>query len=94
MNANVQRVLGGLVSKFTEPQRLQAYLDLLRQGDGSSVEVLCDNINYLGHLRNAIICRGEWTRWEPQRYEAETLLDCLQMAVRQRYATESSNVGP
>jgi hypothetical protein len=62
------------------------HLQTLRAGEGSSVEVLCDNSEHgvNGHSRNAIICSGEWTGWALRRYEADSLLGCFALAVQER----------
>lgn len=61
-----------------------AHLQYLRAGTGSSVEFLCDNVDQKDHAKSAVICFGDWTDWTPLRYEADTLLGCLLLAVKER----------
>ncbi len=52
---------------------------VLRQDEGSSVTILCDNPD--GPPNNAIECCGDWTGWKDTRFEGATLLECLTKAV-------------
>ena len=51
----------------------------LRQDDGSSVTILCDNSE--GDPNNAVICNGAWTDWRDQRFSGETLDQALAEAL-------------
>jgi hypothetical protein len=69
------------------------HIQTLRNGEGSAVEVLCDNPGHNnGHASNAVICSGEWTGWELRRYEADSLLGALRLAVLERQQTEARQV--
>lgn len=61
-------------------------VESLREGVATSVELLCDNDS--GDPNNAIICCGEWTDWSLLRFEGDSLLGCLRMAVIERRVRE------
>ena len=48
-------------------------LSRLREGEGSSVTLLCDNPDFNGQPNNAIEVCGEWTNWEDRRFTGDTL---------------------
>ncbi len=67
-------------------------INVLRQGEADSVEILCDNPE--GDPNNAIVCNGSWTKWKPRRFEAETMTDCLIQAVDTKKAVEAADPDP
>lgn len=56
-------------------------IDELRKHEACSVEILCDNHDFNGHKDSAVICSGDWTDYIEQRYEGDTLVDALLLAV-------------
>lgn len=56
-------------------------INILRQDEGSSVIILCDNPDYNGLPNNAILCCGDWTDWEERRFAADSLLGCFDLAL-------------
>lgn len=62
-------------------------LNELRNEEGNSVTIFCDNPD--GPPNNAIECCGDWTNWEPLRFERSTLLQCLNDAVLAKRTKES-----
>jgi len=48
----------------------------LREDEGSSVTILCDNPDFEGPA-NAVVCCGEWTKWKEARFSGETLDQAL-----------------
>ncbi len=54
----------------------------LRSHDGDAVTILCDNAE--GEPNNAVECNGEWTGYNDDRFEGDTLLDALRAANKQR----------
>ncbi len=54
----------------------------LRSHDGDAVTILCDNAE--GEPNNAVECNGEWTGYNDDRFEGDTLLDALREANKQR----------
>lgn len=65
-------------------QEIVAYIDELRQDEASSVEIINTNQDFNGHKNNAVICTGPWTEYAEQRFEGDTLLDSLRLAVDAR----------
>jgi hypothetical protein len=57
-------------------------LSRLREGEGSSVTLLCDNPDFNGQPSNAIEVCGEWTNWEDRRFTGDTLHAAVLSAYR------------
>jgi len=58
-------------------------IDTLRQHEGDSVTILCDNPEFHGP-NNIIVCNGEWTDWKDVRFSGKSVLECLQKAAIER----------
>lgn len=59
-------------------------IDALRENEGAMVTICCDNPDYNGLPNCAIdVCDG-WTDWEEESFRADTVLDCLQLALKSR----------
>jgi hypothetical protein len=56
-------------------------IDGLRAGEGSSVDVLCENPEGTGPDNHAVDVFGEWTDWCPRRFYGQTLHAALAAAV-------------
>lgn len=57
-------------------------IDDLRENEGASVNVLCDNPD--GAPNNAIEVCDDWTGWEPRRFEGDTLMRALNAAFEEK----------
>ena len=85
-----------------ENERLSEFDSLiatLTEGEGDSVQILCDNPEAEGpHEYTAIECFGDWTEWKKLRYYGASKIDCLRKAVKSRQAlkgtTPSKTDGP
>lgn len=67
-----------------------AGIQILRDDEGSAVEIVCDN-GYLHGQPNCLIrCHGDWTDWEEMRFAADTLLQCITQAVIAKAEKEGS----
>ena len=53
----------------------------LREEEGSSVEILSDNVDAADQPNCAVICNGDWTMWEDQRFGGDTLDQALAEAL-------------
>jgi len=69
-----------------EAVSLQILIDDLRAEEGSSVTIHCDNLEFNGMPNCAIYVCAEWTKWEGQRFEGDTVVKALQAAVDSKYA--------
>lgn len=56
-------------------------LNRLRANEGASVTFICDNPDFNGQPNCAIEVTDSWTDWEPRRFAAETIAECLKLAV-------------
>lgn len=65
-----------------------AMLHALREDEGDSVTLLCDNPE--GPPNNAIECNGGWTDWVDRRFGGET----IEQAVRLAYLAKRSPINP
>ena len=59
-------------------------LEELREQEGHTVTLCCDNPD--GPPDAAIQVCGDWTEWDEVRIEGQTVLECLQKAVRAKRA--------
>lgn len=60
-------------NRFEQDGRNWRIINKLRAGEGSSVEVLCDNPDFNGQPNNAVVCNGGWTDWQNVRFTGETV---------------------
>lgn len=59
-------------------------IELLRAEEANSVEIVCDNPEGCGTVKNpncAIVCFGGWTNFEHRRFSGDTVLQCLEAAL-------------
>lgn len=72
-------------------------IEILREGEGASVTLLCDNPGPDGP-HNAIEVTDDWTDWQPVRFTGETLTHALRAAIGReggvRMAAEPFRHGP
>lgn len=62
-------------------------IDRLRDDEGDSVTILCDNPGDFDMSYNvAIDCNGGWTGWIDRRFTGQNVADCLRQAVEARAA--------
>lgn len=55
-------------------------LNRLRQDEGNTVLILCDNPDF-GGAQSAVEVSADWTEWKRRRFEADNLAGALQAAV-------------
>jgi hypothetical protein len=67
-------------------------IDYLRQDEGDSVEIICDNAVY-GEPDRLVIVSGGWTNWAWERYGADTLLEALTNAANAREKRKDDDDG-
>lgn len=77
----------GEVGRGPEAIRIMILVDELRSDEGDAVELLCDNPE--DGPNNAVVCCGEWTKWEPQRFFGDSLEEALQSAVTAKHGVTS-----
>lgn len=63
-----------------ESHAIVGLINQLREDEGNSVEILCDNPD--GEPNNGIVCIGDWTGWDQCRFDGNTLRECLEKAVQ------------
>lgn len=70
-------------AKESYPMRL---INRLRDGDGEgdSVEILCDNPEGDGANNCAVVCCGDWTGWQDRRFQGISLTVALEAAAGAR----------
>lgn len=59
--------------------RAWACIEILREEEANSVEILCDNPE--GPPNAAVICCGDWTGWDERRFEGDNVFEALEAAV-------------
>lgn len=64
-------------------------LNILRENEGATVTLFCDNPDFSGRPNNAIEVNDDWTGWDDQRYEGDTLAEALESALSHRKKLES-----
>lgn len=60
-------------NRYLQQARNWHIVEQLRAGEGSSVEILCDNPDFNGQPNNAVVCNGEWTDWQNTRFTGDTV---------------------
>ena len=90
-DASLQRVpntirqsIAEVIEELSAAAEIARLIDVLRAGEGDSVEILCDNPDFNGQPNCAIVCCGDWTGWLHKRFAADTVLDALSMAMTER----------
>lgn len=70
-----------LISGFQTAAETLLAIEVLRESEGNSVQIFCDNPEPLNSEdRNAIYVCGDFTGWEEVQYTGASLLDCLMKA--------------
>lgn len=52
----------------------------LREGEGDSITLLCDNPDFNGQPNNAVECCGAWTDWKDRRFTGDSLVGAVRTA--------------
>lgn len=73
-------------TRDVEAIRILYAIDLLRDDEGNSVEIMCPNPD--GPPHQAIEVTAIWTDWQPRRFTGDTLLDALDSAIEAMPAKE------
>lgn len=66
-----------------------AGIQILRDEEGDSVQIVSDNADFNGLPNCLIVCCGSWTDWEDRRFTADTLFLCITQAVLEKAAFDS-----
>lgn len=73
--------------KLTHAESILSLLNELREGEGDTVTLMCDNPDFNGLPDRAVECCGHWTDWHTERFQADTLHECLWLAVKAKRAS-------
>lgn len=57
-------------------------IEVLTDGEGDTVQVLCPNQDFNGQPNYAIECNGFWTDWQDRRFAHDSRVECFRLAVR------------
>lgn len=57
-------------------------IEILTDGEGDVVTVLCPNPDFNGQPNYAILCNGFWTDWKERRFADDRQIECFRSAVR------------
>jgi hypothetical protein len=68
-------------------------IDRLREEEGASVTILCDDPDFNGKPDGAVIVCGSWTAWEDRRFDAPTVTEALRAAVKAMDDSRGSLLG-
>lgn len=71
-------------TQITQENVFVETLNYLRADEGDSVNLLCDNPE--GPPNNAVICCGDWTDWQDERFEGQTLIEAVNKAALSKAA--------
>ncbi len=74
----------GEIAKLLPAIECWSIVEQLRAPEGAEVILLCDNPDFNGQPNNVIEICDDWTRWTQVRFTGETMLECLQKALRAR----------
>lgn len=81
-------------NRYLQDARNWHIVEQLRVGEGSSVEILCDNADFNGQPNNAVVCNGEWTDWQNIRFTGDSIdaaLGAAMVAFTQWSRTNAGN---
>lgn len=97
VDQNPRRALLGwpALSLIDEVERLWAFtesIDRLREPDGASVTIFCDNPDPGHHPTCAVEIYDDWTNWQPERFTGETLTEALDAAEKMRRLVREGKV--
>lgn len=62
-------------------------INALREREGSSVTILCENPEGSGSNKQAVLVSDDWTDWTEMRFDGETVADALSKALEKRAET-------
>lgn len=52
-------------------------VEALRATEGNAITLVCDNPDFNGQPNNAVVCNGDWTKWNDTRFTGDTILEAL-----------------
>lgn len=58
-------------------------IEVLTDGEGDTVTVLCPNPDFNGQPNYAIECNGYWTDWQDRRFADDSQIECFRKAVHE-----------
>ncbi len=71
-------------SEFLEARNITRMLNALREEEGATVTFCCDNPDFNGLPDRCIYCNASFTNWQDLDFRADTLEQCLSMALQAR----------
>lgn len=78
--AEITRLQSELDAKGKRELKVLNLIDKLREPEGHSVTLFCDNPDFNGQPNCAIEVCGDWTGWEDKRFPGDTVLEALEKA--------------
>lgn len=73
-----------MMSGLTDAEAIEAWrlIEVLSDGEGDSVTVLCPNPDFNGQPAYAIECNGMWTSYIDRRFADDSQIECFRKAVK------------
>lgn len=65
---------------MTPAEETLQLIEELRAEEGASVLILCKNPDFNGQKNEAIVCQAPFTGWKEERFDGDTLIECLRSA--------------
>ena len=78
---SVYREDGSRIWSAEDAINIVRMIDVLRNYEGDTVTIVCDNADFNGQPDRMIICNGMWTGWQDKTFQHDDLRECLRMAV-------------
>ncbi len=66
--------------KATAGAAAWALVEALREAEGNTVTLVCDNPDFNGQPNCLVECCGDWTNYETHRFPGDTMMDALKAA--------------
>ena len=86
-DASVERAgdydMDGRRKDVTDAEAIEIWrlIEVLTDGEGDTVNVLCPNPDFNGQPAFAIECNGHWTEWQNRRFADDRQVKCFRKAV-------------
>lgn len=85
-----QNGVGQLRVSDAEAIEIWRCIEILTDGEGDTVIVLCANPDFNGQPNYAIECNGFWTDWQDRRFADDRQVECFRLAIRAILEKENS----
>ncbi|RWD00132.1 MAG: hypothetical protein EOS58_30595 [Mesorhizobium sp.] len=70
----------------TRAERVWFLIDVLREAEGSTVTICCDNPDFNGLPNSKVIICADWTSWVDTEFTGENVLEALASAHEAMFA--------